>query len=107
MLFRSVESAAVDQRSAEQRIVINLEALEAASNSALLARSQYEAGLTDFQTLLTAENQLLSARNQTVNAEADRATAFVRLTQALGGGWDPREYPLPPTLQPANDRTDR
>ncbi|MCL6249685.1 efflux transporter outer membrane subunit [Altererythrobacter sp. KTW20L] len=105
--LEDVESAAVGQRSAEQRVEINLEALEAASNSAFLARSQYEAGLTDFQTLLTAENQLLSARNQTVNAEADRATAFVRLTQALGGGWDPREFPLPPTFQPANDRTDR
>ena len=93
--LEDVETAAVDQRSAEQRVAITLEAVEAASNSAILARSQYEAGLTDFQTLLQVENQLLSARNQLVGAEADRAAAFVRLTQALGGGWNPAEFPLP------------
>lgn len=82
-----VESAAVDQRAANERVALNEEAVDAASNSALLARSQYQAGLTDFQTLLNAENQLLSARNALVFAQADRAGAFVRLTQALGGGW--------------------
>ena len=86
--LEEVESAAVDQRKADERVVIFAEAVDAAGNSVLLARSQYQAGLTDFQVLLTAENQLLSARNQFVAAEADRATAFVRLTQALGGGWD-------------------
>ncbi len=99
--LEDVESAAVDQRSANQRVVINMEAVDAASNSALLARSQYEAGLTDFRTLLTSENQLLSARNQLVGAQADRASAFVRLTQALGGGWSPQDFPLP-----ASDRTE-
>lgn len=97
--LEEVESAAVDQRSANQRVAINAEAVEAASNSALLARSQYEAGLTDFRNLLTAENQLLSARNQQIAAEADRASAFVRLTQALGGGWDPRSLALTPSLR--------
>ena len=64
------------------------------SGFAVLARSQYQAGLTDFQNLLTSENQLLSARNSQVAAEAERASAFVRLTQALGGGWRPADYPL-------------
>ena len=77
------------------------EALDAANNSAILARSQYETGLTDFQTLLVSENQLLSARNSQASAEAERASAFVRLTQALGGGWSPDDYPLP-----ASDRID-
>ena len=91
--LEEVESAAVDQRASAERVTINLEAVDAANNSAILARSQYQAGLTDFQTLLSAENQLLSARNQLIGAEADRAAAFVRLTQALGGGWDPQaEY---------------
>jgi outer membrane protein TolC len=42
---------------------------------------------------------LLSARNAVVSAEADRASAFVRLTQALGGGWSPAGLPIP-----SNDR---
>ncbi|BBC72195.1 RND transporter [Altererythrobacter sp. B11] len=93
--LEDVESAAVDLRAARERVAIFSEALDAANNSAILARSQYQSGLTDFQTLLTAESQLLSARNSLVSAEADRANAFIRLTQALGGGWSPEDFPMP------------
>ena len=93
--LEEVETAAVDLEKARERVIIFEEALDAAGNSALLARSQYQAGLTDFRNLLTSENQLLSARNARVSADAERASAFVRLTQALGGGWAPTDYPLP------------
>ena len=92
--LEEVETSAVDLEKANERVALFGEALDAASNSALLARSQYQAGLTDFQNLLVSENQLLSARNSQVSAEAERASAFVRLTQALGGGWQPADYPL-------------
>jgi outer membrane protein, multidrug efflux system len=92
--LEEVETSAVDLEKANERVALFGEALDAANNSALLARSQYQAGLTDFQNLLTSENQLLSARNSQVSAEAERASAFVRLTQALGGGWQPADYPL-------------
>ena len=97
--LEEVETAGVDLKSARERVVIQGEALDAANNAALLARSQYQAGLIDFRDLLTSENQLLSARNAVVSAEADRASAFVRLTQALGGGWSPAALPIP-----SNDR---
>ena len=93
--LEEVETAAADRAAAEQRIAIFDEALDAANNAAILARSQYQAGLTDFPTLLTAESQLLSARNAVIGARADRASAFVRLTQALGGGWSPDNLPFP------------
>lgn len=93
--LEEVETAAVDQRTAAERVALNEDAVDAAQNSAFLARNQYEAGLSDFQTLLVIENQLLSARNQLVQAKADRATAFVRLTQALGGGWAAGDYDFP------------
>jgi len=93
--LEDVESAAVARRTADQRVIINNEGVDAASNSALLARSQYQAGLTDFRTLLSAENALLAARNQLVASQADRANAFVRLTQALGGGWSPADFEFP------------
>jgi outer membrane protein, multidrug efflux system len=94
-----VETSAVDLQKARERVAIVGEALDAANNSAILTRSQYQAGLTDFRDLLTSENQLLAARNGLVAAEADRASAFVRLTQALGGGWSPAALPIP-----SNDR---
>ena len=90
-----VETAAVDLRTTRERVGIVEEALDAANNSAILTRSQYQAGLTDFRDLLISENQLLSARNGLVAAEADRASAFVRLTQALGGGWSLAALPIP------------
>lgn len=62
-------------------------ALDAANNSAILARSQYRAGLTDFQTLLQTEQSLLSARNSIASSRADQALAVVQLYRALGGGW--------------------
>jgi NodT family efflux transporter outer membrane factor (OMF) lipoprotein len=93
--LEEVETAAVDLEKSGERVAIYDEALEAASNSALLARSQYQAGLTDFRNLLTSEAALLGARNAVVAAQAERASAFVRLTQALGGGWAPTDYPLP------------
>ena len=105
--LEEVESAAIDRRTAAERVTLNAEAVDAASTSAILARSQYQAGLTDFRTLLTSESQLLSSRNQLISAEADRAAAFVRLTQALGGGWSPSEFAfaLPNSNLPNSDRT--
>lgn len=91
--LEDVETGNTNLRAARQRVALLGEAQEAAENAAILARSQYQAGLTDFRNLLTAENQLLSARNSLVAAQAQRAGAFVTLTQALGGGWEPNDYP--------------
>lgn len=99
--LEEVETASTAQRTATQREQILQEALDAAGNSALLARSQYQAGLTDFRTLLTAENQLIAARTAALAAQADRASAFVRLNQALGGGWTP-ELATAPASTPAS-----
>lgn len=85
--LEEVESAAVELDTSAARVTALIEASEGAQNAALLARSQYEAGLIDFQRLLVAESQLLGTRNAQVNAEASRALAFISLARALGGGW--------------------
>ena len=87
-----VENGQAALRAAGERVRLIGTALDAANNAALLARSQYQAGLIDFQTLLTAENQLLSARNALAASEAERANAFIGLAQALGGGWDAAKF---------------
>lgn len=66
-------------------------ALEAATNQAVLARSQYRAGLGDFQTLLEAERSVLAAREGLIASLADQTLAVVQLYRALGGGWDSSE----------------
>ena len=85
--LEDVENALVALDSAQTRLEQFTIALDASNNSAILARSQYRAGLTDFQTLLQTEQSLLSARDGLASAQADRALAVVQLYNALGGGW--------------------
>ena len=97
--LEDVENGLVALKSARDREGSLAEAFEAANNAAILARSQYRAGLTDFQTLLDAERQLLSARDGLASAKADEANAIVQIYLALGGGWDP-QAPLPDGKRP-------
>ncbi len=85
--LEDVESAAVALQASGTRVTALTEASDGARNAALLARSQYQAGLIDFQTLLVVESQLLNTQTAQVNAEAARAIAFISLARALGGGW--------------------
>jgi NodT family efflux transporter outer membrane factor (OMF) lipoprotein len=89
--LEEVESAAVDLDTSDARVTALTEASEGAQNAAILARSQYQAGLIDFQTLLVTESQLLSARTALVSAQGARAQAFIALARAMGGGWSVTE----------------
>lgn len=71
-------------------------ALDASNAAAILARSQYRAGLTDITTLNNSEAALLSAQNGMNGARGDQAQAMVALYLALGGGWNPAEPPKLP-----------
>ncbi len=85
--LEEVESSAVALDANDARVIALTEASEGAQNAVLLARSQYQAGLIDFQTLLVAESQLLSTRTALVSAQGARARAFISLARAMGGGW--------------------
>ncbi|WP_245806152.1 efflux transporter outer membrane subunit [Erythrobacter donghaensis] len=85
--LQEVESAAVDLDASDTRVAALIEASDGAQNAAILARSQYQAGLIDFQTLLVAESQLLNTRTALVSAQGSRAQAFIALARAMGGGW--------------------
>jgi outer membrane protein TolC len=85
--LQEVESAAVDLGTSDARVTALAEASDGAQNAAILARSQYQAGLIDFQTLLVAESQLLSTRTALVAAQGSRAQAYIALARAMGGGW--------------------
>ena len=79
-------------------------AAQAADAAAILSRSLYRSGLTDFTTLSQQEASALSARNGVAQARADAATAMVQLFGALGGGWDAAtvpEAPATPSSVPA------
>ena len=92
--LEDVENALNALRAARARQVQFAIAAEAASNSALLARTEYRSGLTDFQQLLEAERTLLSARDGVAASRGEESLALVQLYRALGGGWDPTAAPL-------------
>lgn len=97
--LEDIENASVALDAAQRREREYAVAFDAANNSAILARSQYRSGLTDFTTLNTQEGALVSARNSLVQARADKAAALIALYAALGGGWDSEAAPtaLPAT----------
>jgi multidrug efflux system outer membrane protein len=85
--------ALVTARERERQFAIQR---DAASAAAILSRSQYRAGLTDFTTLSQQEATLLSARNSFAQAQADATNALIQLYGALGGGWDAAVDPRAP-----------
>lgn len=85
--LEDVENAMAQLASARARKAEFAVAYDASNNAAILARSQYQAGLTDFQTLLTSESTLLNARNSLASAQSDEVLAIAQLNNALGGGW--------------------
>ncbi len=89
--LEDVENAMASLASARARKTEFATAYEASNNAAIMARSQYQSGLIDFQTLSTTENTLLSARNSLASAQSDEALAIAQLYNALGGGWQNME----------------
>ncbi|MFW2829620.1 efflux transporter outer membrane subunit [Sphingomonas sp. ID0503] len=87
--LEEVENALIAVEAAKSRQQEQAIATDAAGNAAFYARSQYQAGLADFQTLLESERSLLSARDSLASAQADQSLALVQLYLALGGGWRP------------------
>jgi len=95
--LEDVENAVQALNSAKARQASLAVAMDASNNAAVLARSQYRVGLTDFLTLLQSERALLTARDSLASAQADETLALVQLYLALGGGWQPSSPETPGT----------
>lgn len=79
--FISLE-ALVRQSSAQEQT------LAARQTAFDLARRQYEAGLTDYLTVLNAQNVLLRERQQQLDLKTRGLLLNAELNRALGGGFD-------------------
>ena len=102
--LEDVENALLALRAARERQAQFAIALEAANNTAILARSQYRSGLTDFQQLLEAERSpALRARRPGQQPRRRGARARPALScprRRLGPRCRPRDR-----NQPMNDAT--
>ena len=85
--LEDVENALVAFEKNRERLASLASAAAAAGTAAELARTQYQAGLTDFQRVLDTQRTVLSVEDTVAQAQGDRVTGLVQLFQALGGGW--------------------
>ncbi len=94
-------------RTQEQAAFLK-ESADAALNSLNLAVIQYREGITDFTTVLTAQQSLLSAQDSLATALGNISSSLVGVYRALGGGWEIREgqdFVPAPTREEMKERT--
>jgi len=72
------------------QIVQQQQSLNDAENAYRLAEQRYQAGVSNYLTVLIAETTVLSARHEHVELISDQAIARVDLLLAVGGSFDPR-----------------
>jgi multidrug efflux system outer membrane protein len=85
------ESAMVAYRNLRQRTEELEEAAAASQRAEELGRLRFEAGASDFLSVLDAQRTQLSVADQLAQVYTDRATALIGVYKALGVGWDASE----------------
>jgi len=85
--LQETEDALVTHARSRERLVRLVEAADASSTAAQIARLRYENGVVDFLQVLDAERSQLEAEDNLAQGRADTATSLVTVYKALGGGW--------------------
>lgn len=86
--FQDVEDAVVVRRQSEQRAKALEVAVIEAGKAYDLSLELYEAGASDFQSVLIAQRNLLDSQSALVQAKEQILSATVLIYRALGGGWN-------------------
>ena len=104
-----VEDALVQISTAKQAAIDYARAARSAAESAKLALDLYEAGQSDYNTVIVAQQILLSVQNDLVQTRTDALLGYADAFKALGGGWS-GELKVPPLpaemVAQMKDRTD-
>jgi len=85
--FEEVENALLAWAKEQKRREALLEATEAARRARELALVEYNSGLVDFQTVVSADRQLISLEDSLAVSDGELTSNLIRLYKALGGGW--------------------
>ena len=95
---QEVEDGLIAFAKAQQRTDLLQLAAAAAERSQVLAVLQYREGITDFTTVLTAEQNLLQQQDSLAVSQGDIPRGLIQTYRALGGGWE--VYQGDPVVQP-------
>jgi len=93
--FQQVEDELVTLRVLEQQAVIEEAAVAAAQEAEKLTLNQYKAGTVPYSSVITAQTARLSAEQTALTVLSNRLQASVVLIEAVGGGWNASQLPLP------------
>jgi NodT family efflux transporter outer membrane factor (OMF) lipoprotein len=85
--YEEVENGLTAWTNEQRRHASLVEAVESARRAADLALVQYNSGLVDFQTVLTADRQLITLEDSLAVSDGEITGNLIRLYKALGGGW--------------------
>jgi outer membrane protein, multidrug efflux system len=107
--LEDVENALVAYREERQRRASLAETSHAAWSAAQLAKHKYEAGLTDFTSVLDAQRSLYAYQDELAQSDGVIASNLVRLYKAFGGGWTTLvpEKGAPPGAVEKNDNGEK
>jgi multidrug efflux system outer membrane protein len=97
--LRDVEDALDQYRTEQLRNQSLADAARTAGQARDLAQQQYEQGITDYTTVLTAEQDEFGAEDSLAQSTRAISTDLVALYKALGGGWQvmlPENQQAPP-----------
>jgi NodT family efflux transporter outer membrane factor (OMF) lipoprotein len=93
--FQQVEDQLVTLRVLEQQAVIEEAAVAAAREAEKLTLNQYKAGTVPYSSVITAQTTRLASEETALTVLSSRLQASVALIEAVGGGWDASQLPLP------------
>jgi NodT family efflux transporter outer membrane factor (OMF) lipoprotein len=85
--LEEIENAMTDWANEQRRHAALVDAATSARTARELALVQYNSGLVDFQTVLTADRQLISTEDSLAVSDGELTSNLIRLYKAFGGGW--------------------
>ncbi len=88
---QEVENGLVSFLNAQGQVESLTAAAAAAKESVNLAMIQYTEGVTDYTTVLTAQQNLLSYQLDLADSQGAVPQSLIAVYRALGGGWELRE----------------
>ena len=103
---RDVEDNLIAFLRSQDRAEILAQSVTSAKKALDIAVIQYREGITDFTTVLTAQNTLLAQQDSLAITVGNISTSLVGIYRALGGGWEIREGQdlVPPDIKAEMER---
>ncbi|MBF0550843.1 MAG: efflux transporter outer membrane subunit [Deltaproteobacteria bacterium] len=85
--FADVDNALIARQKTVEQLAAQARLVAALKEYSYFARLQYDAGYAAYINVLNAEQQLFPAKLNYTQTQASVLASFVKLYQAMGGGW--------------------